>query len=247
MKMEDLLKTVFVITLALQVCTISVQTFDAGSLRLMGGNTDYEGRVEIYKGGQWAMVCDDMWNDRNAKVVCRQLGFLNESATRKIHAPVALGWSAFSFSQGELDPKFWLDDVQCDGEENRLDECMSKDWGLHDCTSPYEAAGVICKVEESAMTCDLGCEAACRDTACCNSDSASYFRGYFLNSEDNRTLQPSVPARPQPVCCHAYCTGGCTGPTNRDCIACRYYNNNGACVARCPRQTQVSVLTGICN
>ena len=47
-----------------------------GSIRLTGVKRTFSGRVEICMYGIWGAVCDDGWDQADANVVCRQLGFL---------------------------------------------------------------------------------------------------------------------------------------------------------------------------
>ena len=70
------------------------------------------------------------WDNTDAEVVCRQLGFLGGRAFSDAHFGAGLGI-------------IWLDDVHCNGSEMTLEDCDAYDWGHEDCDH-YEDAGVMC-------------------------------------------------------------------------------------------------------
>ena len=53
-----------------------------GAIRLQGGTTTNQGRVEICNNNIWGTVCDDFWDRTDARVACRQLGLPSTSKTQ---------------------------------------------------------------------------------------------------------------------------------------------------------------------
>ena len=51
------------------------QFTDTTPTRLVGGIGPWEGRIEIQRNGHWMEVCQDHFNQSEAKIVCRMLGF----------------------------------------------------------------------------------------------------------------------------------------------------------------------------
>lgn len=50
-----------------------------GDIRLVDGTSERSGRVEMCQYGIWGTVCNDTWDDQDAAVVCREVGFGNVS------------------------------------------------------------------------------------------------------------------------------------------------------------------------
>ncbi|XP_075019629.1 T-cell differentiation antigen CD6 [Calonectris borealis] len=100
-----------------------------GALRLAGGRSRCEGRVEMEQAGAWGTVCDDAWDLADADVVCRQLRC---GRAVRVH-----GDAAFGRGSGPI----LRDEVGCEGHEEHLWDCPATP--EHDC-SHKEDAGVVC-------------------------------------------------------------------------------------------------------
>ena len=99
------------------------------SLELRGGTGGNEGNVFVRNSaGYFGPVCDDYWDDGNARVVCRQLGFNYSTATVRSYF-------------GQTSGVFAMDNVRCSGNENSIQDCP---YELQDNCGPSEAAGVKC-------------------------------------------------------------------------------------------------------
>ena len=61
-----------------------------GKVRLVGGVTNSSGRLEVCANRVWGRVCNYFryWGPDNARVVCRQLGFLEEGNNLPSDKPV---------------------------------------------------------------------------------------------------------------------------------------------------------------
>ena len=87
--------------------------------------------MEIFYNGNWGTVCDDYWDIRDARVVCRQLGFPDA-----VSAPHG---ARFGRGSGEI----LLDNVDCSGGESVFMNCSHSGWRIHNC-GHSEDASVIC-------------------------------------------------------------------------------------------------------
>ncbi|XP_071804223.1 scavenger receptor cysteine-rich domain-containing protein DMBT1-like isoform X2 [Asterias amurensis] len=100
-------------------------------IRLVNGNTPYEGRVEIYHKCYWGTICSRGWTLQEADVICRQLGY--PSAT---HA-----WGRAHFGRGT--GLLWLNVEGCNGSESNIIQCNHWGWSNYISTHSKEV-GVTC-------------------------------------------------------------------------------------------------------
>lgn len=84
------------------------------SVRVTGGITPNYGRVEMLTGNNWLPFCDTNFDDSDAKVVCKEIGYLYGKA----QCCSAIGAIAADSTM--------VTDLQCTGSESNIDACPSK-------------------------------------------------------------------------------------------------------------------------
>ncbi|KAL5021757.1 hypothetical protein ScPMuIL_000912 [Solemya velum] len=94
-------------------------------IRLMRGNVEQinEGRIEILHDGQYGTICNNKFDEAAARVACRMLGFDPDGGVELYN----------STRFGEGNGKIWLDEIVCDGSEQRIEDCKHGRWGVQHC------------------------------------------------------------------------------------------------------------------
>lgn len=130
-----------------------------GEIRLVGGTGTFEGRVEFCRNGVWGTVCDDMWDDNDATVVCRELGFSAVGAMNRTSA---------YFGQGT--GTVFITDVQCVGTESQLEDCP---YTTQNSCTHSEDAGVVCVATRKFVIYIDTLKLCCYTIQCCKNYNCS--------------------------------------------------------------------------
>ena len=104
----------------------------SGGVRLVGGATELEGRVEVCLDGEWGTVCDNFWSNLDATVVCHQLSLGKTDA-----AAIQGAW--FGPGTGPIH----FNNVFCNGGESMLTDCTHMSSAGSECTHSQDSS-VIC-------------------------------------------------------------------------------------------------------
>ena len=112
-----------------------------GSVRLVGGATPLEGRVEVFLRGHWGTVCDYSWDFVDAIVVCRQLG--------NLQAVEASRNAVFGAGSGPS----WYYSLYCTGREHNLTECSKYNYNFGSACPHSQDAGAVCSSQSHALLC----------------------------------------------------------------------------------------------
>ena len=116
-------------------------TTEEGAIRLVGGNTMLEGRVEVFLLGHWGTVCDYNWDIADATVVCHQLGY-----SGAVEAPRS---AAFGTGSGPS----WYYSLYCTGTEHNLTECSKSSSNFGSACPHSRDAGAVCSSQSHTRLC----------------------------------------------------------------------------------------------
>jgi deleted-in-malignant-brain-tumors protein 1 len=105
----------------------------AGEVRLVNGQSNSQGRLEVCIGGLWGTVCDNQFHNVDAQVVCKQLGLPYAGAEAKHNA---------YFGQGS--DHIALTSLYCTGSETQLFSCNFQTGSAVTCGHSNDV-GVICQ------------------------------------------------------------------------------------------------------
>ena len=89
--------------------------------RLSGDHDPSKGKVEVGFDGVWGTLCNLEWTMPDARVLCKQMGYIDGAVNSDIQYPPGNG-------------PVWVDHFQCEGTEASVFTCTHTGWD-----HPWEA------------------------------------------------------------------------------------------------------------
>lgn len=105
------------------------------TVRLIGGASDREGRVEVYWAEQWGTISDEGFDINDGHTICKFIGFIG--------AEEVYGGAHFGEGSGSV----WMSNMECMGNESSPYACRQSKIGPQDSTHQHDA-GVKCQNEK---------------------------------------------------------------------------------------------------
>ena len=114
----------------------TVQNCTDWDIRLVGGFSPLQGRVEVCYMKQWGTICGSSYVRALANVICRQLGYSYFNSTL---------YSFYNFGMRSKGIFLYTSTLFCTGNETRLQDCYHTPLGYNLCSGYDSDIGVRCQ------------------------------------------------------------------------------------------------------
>ncbi|XP_070163334.1 protein bark beetle [Polyergus mexicanus] len=143
-------------TLVMEEDTSQIDEMEPVPVRLLGGKTNLEGRLQVKIGNKWGTVCNYGWTILDAALVCHQLGFILDYENWFIERS--------QIPNAGINEDIFLSNVQCTENDNDITKCRAeKEQDFENSCTHSNDVGVRClevawaglRLGPLAQRCDL--------------------------------------------------------------------------------------------
>ena len=113
-------------------------------MRLVGGQDNSEGRLEVNNEEVWGTVCSDGFDRNDANVVCKYLG---RPGVEEVYSAADI-----LNIESAQDSPIWLSDLECNGQEDNPFHCSQKVMKHHTNCDHNEDVAIKCSSKHMSHT-----------------------------------------------------------------------------------------------